>query len=72
MPLFTYQCAKCGAESEILVGSAAARPACPSCGGRNMTRMASAFAPQSAKAAGDPAPRCQSCPSAGGGCPYQR
>lgn len=62
MPLFTYLCAECGVETELLVGSAATRPACPSCGGKNMTRMASAFAPQSANAAGDAAPRCHSCP----------
>ncbi|HOF40395.1 MAG TPA: zinc ribbon domain-containing protein [Candidatus Hydrogenedentes bacterium] len=72
MPLFTFQCAECGAEKEILVGSAAEQPACPSCGGKKLARLASAFAPRSSQSTGDPAPSCQSCPSAGGACPYQR
>lgn len=71
MPLFTYQCTGCGAESEILVQSASASPACPSCGGKEMAKQASVFAPPSSAAEVAAGPRCQSCPSAGGACPYQ-
>lgn len=71
MPLFTYHCADCGAESELLSLSASSTPLCPSCGGKKMEKLASAFSPQRAAAAASAAPRCESCPSAGGACPYQ-
>lgn len=71
MPLFTYQCPDCGSESEILVKTASARPVCPSCGSKKMAKLAGAFAPLGGEAASSAGPRCESCPSAGGACPYQ-
>jgi putative FmdB family regulatory protein len=71
MPLFTYLCADCGTESEMLIMSASAKPTCPSCGGQKLEKLASAFAPSRTEAAASAAPQCASCASAGGACPYQ-
>jgi len=47
MPLFSYQCAACGAQHEILVRGDQ-RPACPECGSKALEKQASRFAAISA------------------------
>ena len=46
MPIYEYQCAKCGRVSNFLVRNIAAHqpPACPKCGHPQMTRAVSRFA----------------------------
>jgi putative FmdB family regulatory protein len=45
MPLYSYHCAKCDRESELLVASSD-RPACPTCGSRRLRRLVSHTAPE--------------------------
>ena len=45
MPLFEYRCRKCGKKFAKLVGMTAdsTDPACPSCGGKDLTKLISRF-----------------------------
>jgi len=63
MPIFEYQCPKCGNINEVLVPSAdTPAPACPSCGEKKTHKRFSSFsAVVKNPAAGD----CHSCSSAG-------
>jgi putative FmdB family regulatory protein len=38
MPLYSYHCAQCDKDVELLIGSGDT-PVCPSCGSENMERM---------------------------------
>jgi putative FmdB family regulatory protein len=71
MPLFSYVCQRCSAESEILVRGSE-RPECPECGSLRLTKQLSAFAPVSGSPdPGIPPSPCGSCDQARGGiCPY--
>jgi putative FmdB family regulatory protein len=71
MPLFQYHCEKCTEDHEILVRGSE-EPACPSCGSKRLTKLASAFAAVTAAAGSDgPSPACGSCCQRGdGSCPY--
>lgn len=45
MPIYEYQCEKCGADFEELVSSSASpAPDCPKCGHKHTRRKISAFA----------------------------
>ncbi|HYH38097.1 MAG TPA: zinc ribbon domain-containing protein [Azospirillum sp.] len=44
MPLYSYRCAGCGAEFELLVRASEA-PACPACGGGALEKLVSRPAP---------------------------
>ncbi len=46
MPIYAYHCRACGAASELLVESYAARnkQVCPHCGGRTLTPQLTTFA----------------------------
>ena len=46
MPIFEYECARCGRiSSHVVLGSKrSARPQCPGCGGARMKRVMSSFA----------------------------
>ncbi|UTD29623.1 zinc ribbon domain-containing protein [Bradyrhizobium sp. WD16] len=44
MPLYSFHCAKCDKDVELLVGMSD-RPACPACGSRRMERLMSRVAP---------------------------
>ncbi len=70
MPLFSYQCAACGAQHEILVRGDQ-RPACPECGSKALEKQASRFAAISAAPA-EPACASGACAAASscpmGGC----
>lgn len=67
MPLFSYYCTECGAQSELLIRGGE-HPACPSCGSVKLEKQASRFA---AVANAAPEPMCASgaCSSAAS-CPY--
>ncbi|MGA2266623.1 MAG: zinc ribbon domain-containing protein [Phycisphaerae bacterium] len=75
MPIYEYTCGGCKKDFELLVISKA-RPACPHCGSRKLTRRFSTFAARGASASLP----CSSgqCPSAtadgascaAGRCPY--
>ena len=45
MPLYSYHCAKCAKDFELLIGSSE-KPACPTCGGRKLERLMSRVAPE--------------------------
>lgn len=45
MPIYEFECEKCGTRFEELVPSEAAEVACPSCGSRRARRLMSEVAP---------------------------
>jgi putative FmdB family regulatory protein len=45
MPLYSYHCAKCGVDVELLVGSSET-PVCPTCGSEKLERLVSRTAPE--------------------------
>jgi putative FmdB family regulatory protein len=45
MPLYSYKCADCGTESELLM-RADEKAACPTCGSEKMERLPSWLAPE--------------------------
>jgi putative FmdB family regulatory protein len=55
MPIFEYECAKCGRLFEELVMSAAQKVACPSCGSADIEKLISRIAK-----------KCSGCASSGG------
>jgi putative FmdB family regulatory protein len=66
MPIYEYQCRKCGKRFEELVRSTdAPAPPCPACGDKRPEKQFSAFAVSSSAAADSD---CVQCPSAGTGC----
>ncbi|MGH7162542.1 MAG: FmdB family zinc ribbon protein [Planctomycetota bacterium] len=67
MPLYEYDCRKCGKRSEHLAGGPRERPRCPHCGARRLARLFSVFAATSAKG-GDAPPPCGqgACPACAG------
>jgi putative FmdB family regulatory protein len=44
MPLYSYHCAECDRDLELLIGSSDTA-ACPTCGSQNMERLMSRVAP---------------------------
>lgn len=44
MPFYSFHCANCAADVELLIGISE-RPVCPGCGGRKLTRLPSLPAP---------------------------
>ena len=44
MPLYSYHCAKCDGDVELLIGSSET-PVCPSCGSKKLQRLMSLTAP---------------------------
>ena len=60
MPIYGYDCNKCGQKFETLVRSSEAKPACPSCESTDLTRQLSLIAPPSkGGSATAPAPACE-------------
>jgi putative FmdB family regulatory protein len=45
MPLYSYHCAGCDKEFELLI-SASDTPVCPTCSGQNLERLVSRTAPE--------------------------
>jgi putative FmdB family regulatory protein len=45
MPLYSYHCAGCGKDAELLI-TGGRTPVCPSCGGEKMERLLARVAPQ--------------------------
>jgi putative FmdB family regulatory protein len=45
MPLYSYHCADCGQDAELLI-TEGRKPVCPSCGGEKMERLLGRVAPQ--------------------------
>jgi putative FmdB family regulatory protein len=45
MPIYEFECAKCGSRFEELMKTGAATPACPSCGSTRTARRLSAVSP---------------------------
>ncbi|WP_315703627.1 MULTISPECIES: zinc ribbon domain-containing protein [unclassified Bradyrhizobium] len=43
MPLYSFHCAKCADDIELLIG-VAETPVCPTCGGKKLTRLPSLVA----------------------------
>jgi putative FmdB family regulatory protein len=41
MPLYEYDCKDCSKQVEILVSSATAKPSCPDCGSKKLTKLLS-------------------------------
>ncbi len=44
MPLYSYHCARCGEDAELLVGSSET-PVCPTCGSKRLEQLVSLTAP---------------------------
>jgi putative FmdB family regulatory protein len=55
MPIFEYECKKCGRLFEELVMGSPVEVACPSCGSTDLDKLISAIAK-----------KCQGCSSSGG------
>ena len=75
MPIYEYQCGKCGSGFETLVRSAAApAPVCPDCGSKKVAKQFSSFSASVATGKADSCSmgRCPSGACAGGGCPMER
>lgn len=67
MPIYEYKCAGCGKVAEFLeVSNCRDKHECPDCGGTDMEKMLSVFAPM-AKQRGTGG-KCDSCPEHK--CPY--
>ena len=71
MPIYEYECSKCGVRVEVLIRNQGDVPVkCQKCGGK----LAKAFSAFSVAATGgsgpghEPSAACSSCPS--GSCPY--
>jgi len=45
MPLYSYHCAKCDEDIELLIGSSET-PVCPTCGSEKLERLVSRTAPE--------------------------
>lgn len=68
MPLFSYACRGCGKEFETLVRGSEA-PVCESCGGSDLDKLSSAFAPMTGSARREPVGcGAQACCQMQGGC----
>ena len=70
MPIYEYECPKCGAHMERLVRAEGDIPKkCPECGSTKLHKAFSAFSVAAGGApAHEPSSACASCPS--GSCPY--
>lgn len=67
MPIYEYNCSKCGNSFELLIRSKSDLPSkCPKCGSKKITKGFSAFAVSSSDSSFDP--KCEACPTAGTGC----
>jgi len=66
MPLFEYSCRACGRNFETIVRGSA-RPACPSCNGRDLEKRLSTFAVSVRGASRAAAPPAGGAGGAGGG-----
>ena len=65
MPIYEYDCRKCGKRFEALLRRREDNPpACPACGTPRPVKAFSAFA----VGAADPTPHCQTCPTAASTC----
>jgi putative FmdB family regulatory protein len=68
MPIYEYICDGCGKALELLVADSKAKPACPHCGSRKLSKQFSSFAAHQGSGGSTP---CQggACPAApAGGC----
>lgn len=66
MPIFEYQCKKCGTAFEALVATADAKAPCSACGSKQVVKQLSTF---SASVAAESSPCADSgCGRAGTGC----
>ena len=70
MPIYEYRCQKCSHRFEELVRSGDT-PECPSCKGKRLERLVSAFAVGGSTAAVAETPLCGSCGMQPGSCGYQ-
>lgn len=72
MPIYEYECVKCGGRVEALIRNEKDIPAkCAKCGGK-LNKALSAFSVSSASSGPghEPSAACNTCAS--GGCPYSR
>jgi len=68
MPIYEYECRKCGGHLEVLVRRDGDVPkACPTCGAKGLVKAFSSFAVASGR--GSSPAECDSCPAAGATCP---
>jgi putative FmdB family regulatory protein len=71
MPIFEYHCDSCNQDCELLLRSRSAKPVCPHCGAKTLSKKFSSFSAQSNQSHAPAAcPKSQggSCPS--GKCPF--
>ena len=60
MPLYSFHCAKCDADIELLIGSSET-PVCPTCGGKKLQRLMSRTAPEGKSRGLMKSARAQAC-----------
>lgn len=66
MPIYEYQCSKCGHEFEALIRNRSDIPSqCPGCGAPKPAKAFSSFAVSAPATAS----QCETCPTAAAGCP---
>ncbi|HEV2318756.1 MAG TPA: zinc ribbon domain-containing protein [Verrucomicrobiae bacterium] len=69
MPIYEFQCEKCGKESEIIVRSADWKGSeCPHCGSKKLSRKFSTFASGGGSSSAAPSPSGGGHSCGGGGC----
>ncbi len=75
MPLYEYDCKDCSKQVEILVSSAMAKPSCPDCGSKKLTKLLSVIGSPVMANGADPARKgsfepgnCGRSQCASGGC----
>ncbi len=61
MPIFEYQCPKCGAEFEEIVNSTEKKIKCLKCGSEKVEKRLSTFAPKSGSSDKSSCPMSHSC-----------
>ncbi|MCF7708447.1 MAG: zinc ribbon domain-containing protein [Verrucomicrobia bacterium] len=69
MPIYEFECSKCGSESEMLVKTTDWSDAkCPDCGSTSLEKKLSTFSPAGADSGHNDAPPCGLNPGSCGGC----
>lgn len=69
MPIYEFQCKKCGSDSEILIRTSDWKGTpCPKCGSKQLMKKLSVFAASTTGSGGGELPPCAGNPSACGAC----
>lgn len=68
MPIFDFECRKCGHKFDLMISNSEKDKAkCPQCGEMNLKQLLSSFSTASPARAGQIPEACSGCGAAGGG-----